>query len=421
MTRELTTRAVLVLSALALRTLGCQSARETGAGTESDLTQDASAGDSTTGADSPGPDARAGAMTADAGPSGGSPCTGTPLPGYVSGAVIQRLLDDAHAKRGAKDAAGRYIAKPSCGTYLLTEPLIIYGDSHLDVTGIRLLARFAASTKPTMLLNAVSANAGGYSAPGNIAITGGSWDPTWDFYHRGVGESAPPMNVITFIHTRDVFIDGVTIYNVKWYHGIEFNAVDGGVVQNSFLAGWIRAPSAGPWHGEAIQLDIPADVNTWAGQRDHTECRNIHLQYNRCSKSGSQAGWGQLTGSHTLDAEHAPAHVWIENNTVTDLIWDGIATANAEDVHIRNNTIERCEGGIYVKSYPGRPLTTIEITGNKIVDTRARSAIGIRATTDTPAAPIRDAVVTGNTVTPCSIAYDGDVTFRAGSAADRCN
>ncbi|SDM22058.1 right-handed parallel beta-helix repeat-containing protein [Allokutzneria albata] len=334
------------------------------------------------------------------------------LPDYISGKVIQEALNRARDGKGPKDAAGRFIAKPGKGTYLLTEPLIIHGNTHLDVTGIRIVARFPATgVKKTMVLNAVSASTGGYAAPGNIAITGGSWDPTWDFFQRGVGDQAPPMNVITLIHTKNVVLDGVTIYNTKHWHAIELNAIRDATVRNCALLGWIADPKQGLWHGEALQLDLPTGANTWAGKADGTPCRNIVMRGNTCDKSGSQLGFGQFTGSHTTQAGMTHSEVLVEGNTVRNARWDGIGTLNWQNVRILNNTAENCEGGIYVKSADAN--RTVEITGNKVSGTGKRAGVGIRAVK-----PISDVVVSGNTVTPCSFSYVGDIAYR--SPPQRC-
>ena len=334
------------------------------------------------------------------------------LPNYISGKVIQAALNNARDGKGPKDAAGRFIAKPGKGTYLLTEPLIIHGNTHLDVTGIRIVARFPATgVKKTMVLNAVAASTGGYAAPGNIAITGGSWDPTWDFFQRGVGHLAPPMNVITLIHTRNVVLSGMAIYNTKHWHAIELNAIQNGTVQNCSLLGWISDPNQGLWHGEALQVDLPTGATAWAGKPDGTPCRNIVMRGNTCDKSGSQLGFGQFTGSHTTHPGVTHSQLLIEGNTVRNARWDGIGSYNWQNVRILNNTVENCEGGIYVKSADANK--TLDITGNKISGTKTRPGVGVRAMK-----PISDVVVSGNTVTPCSFSYVGDIAYR--SPPQRC-
>ncbi|WP_214413890.1 right-handed parallel beta-helix repeat-containing protein [Sphaerisporangium fuscum] len=336
--------------------------------------------------------------------------------GYVSGSAIQKLLDAAGDGKGPRDSAGRHIAKVPKATYLLTEPLIIHRDTHLDATDARIVARFPAEgVKHTMVLNAVAAGTGGYAGAGNIAVTGGSWDPVWDFAQRGKVDDAPPMNVITIIHSSDVLIQRVTIWNVKWWHGIELNAVRRGTVRDCALRGWIADPGQGLWHGEAIQLDLPTGDNTWGGASDLSPCRDILLTGNTCDASGSQAAWGQLTGSHTSDPAHPHVGVRIEHNTVRGTRWDGIATVNASDVRIRGNVLDGCAGGIYVKSVAGSPLKTVEITGNQVTGGGARDWLAVRADTH---GPITDVAVTGNVV-PCQkVHYYGPVRPRPGTTLD---
>src|SRR5690606_35383949 len=91
---------------------------------------------------------------------------------------------------------------------------------------------FASTVGSTMVLNHVpSEETGLYSAPGNIRLEGGTWDPTGSFLRNETGEelqratAAPAMNAITFTHTHVIEVVGVTVRNVKWWHGVEFNAV----------------------------------------------------------------------------------------------------------------------------------------------------------------------------------------------------
>ncbi|MFB9903769.1 right-handed parallel beta-helix repeat-containing protein [Allokutzneria oryzae] len=134
---------------------------------------------------------------------------------------------------------------------------------------------------------------------------------------------------------------------------------------------------------------------------------------NTCDKSGSQLGFGQFTGSRSANAGVTHSKVLMEGNTVRNVRWDGIGTFNAQDVRIVGNTVEDCESGIYVRSY--NLNKAIEITGNKVSGSRTRPGIAIGAVE-----PVSDAVVSRNTVTPCSFDYNGDVTIRAGHAPQRC-
>lgn len=338
------------------------------------------------------------------------------MPDYISGSVIQGLLNNARDGRGARDSAGRFVARPAPGTYLLTRPLVIFANTHLDLTGIRIVSRFPATgVQRTMLINSVPTGTRGYAGAGNIAITGGSWDPVWDFAQRGVPDDAPPMNVLTLTHCSDVVIDAVTIWNVKWWHAIEFNAVRRGAVRGSSLKGWIADPANGLWHGEAVQLDIPASGNTWAGAADLTPCLDIVIWGNLCDTSGSQLGWGQLTGSHTLDAAHPHVGIRVEGNTVRNSRYDAIGAANAQQVRIVDNLVENCAGGIYVKSTANGPLRTIDVIGNQLDGIGARDAIAIRAEST---AAIGDVLVSGNSVDCTEVHYYGPVEFRPGSPSE---
>ncbi|MEV0198494.1 hypothetical protein [Nonomuraea sp. NPDC050691] len=349
-----------------------------------------------------------------------------PYPGGEDGTVValRHALDDAAngiAGPAGRDAQGRIIVRARAGhRHVLRANLIIPGNTHLDATDARFVANFVSSgTSKTMVLNHVpSATTGGYSAPGNIAITGGSWDPVWQYLQNGA--TPPAMNVITMQHTSGVELAGITIYNVKWWHAIELNAVRNATVRGCHLLGWIVPPEYQDklWHGEAVQLDLAGSANTWAGAKDGTPCTDIRIIGNTCDKSGSQGPWGTLAGSHTAVPGVRHSRVWIENNVVDNAIWDGITPFNTEAVYIRGNQLTNCHGGVYVRAANSgvNPLTTVEITGNTVGPLRpdaggkVRWGIGLAAYTQD--APIGDILVAGNTAP--SFAYNNRqwMTFR---------
>ncbi|GAA1851831.1 hypothetical protein GCM10009736_18050 [Actinomadura bangladeshensis] len=351
-----------------------------------------------------------------------------PYPGGEDGAVLalRRALDDAAngiCGLAGRDAEGRVIVRAKPGhRYTLRANLVVPGNTWLDATDARFIANFASTgTSHTMVLNHVpSATTGGYSAPGNIKITGGSWDPTW-YYLQGVtggdfdtAAPAPAMNVITMEHTSNVELDGITIYNVKWWHAIELNAVRTATVQNCNLYGWVAAPDVGLWHGEAVQLDLAGSGNTWAGAKDNTPCTDIHVTGNNCGPSGSKPGWGALIGSHTAVPNVRHSHVLIENNTVTGSRWDAITPFNTEQLTIRNNTITDCHGGVYVRGANSgvNPLTTVEITGNTVGPLSGAGRWGVGVTAYTQDAPINDILVAGNTAPSFTYINPQWLTFR---------
>lgn len=322
--------------------------------------------------------------------------------------ALRRALDNAAngvAGPAGRDAQGRIVVRATANhRHVLKGRLIVGGNTHLDATGARFVAGFTSpGTSETMVLNHVpSATTGGYGAPGNIRITGGSWDPIWQYLQDG--RQAPASNVITMQHTSGVELVGLTIYNVKWYHAIELNAVRNATVSGCALYGWVLAPQYADkrYHGEAVQLDLAGVTNTWAGATDNTPCTGIRVLGNTCDKSGSQGPWGTLVGSHTAVPGVRHSRVWIENNVVTNTSYDAITPFNTEAVYIRDNRITGCNGGVYVRASEteANPLTIVEITGNTVgplvpdYQGKIRSGIGLVAH---EGSPISDILVSGNT------------------------
>ncbi|MGK5683920.1 hypothetical protein [Actinoplanes sp. URMC 104] len=332
---------------------------------------------------------------------------------------LRRALDDAAGgieNAAGRDERGRIIVRVGSGTTItLRDTLVIGGGTHLDARGARILAAFptvaqtytadtanahsdapvygstfssvrtaAGVSHATMVLNHVpSATTGGYRAPGNIMIRGGSWDPIWSAIQGASGDdqakasAAPPMNVITMQHTSDVQIDGVSIYNVKWWHAIELNAVHTATVSNCQFLGWVEDPTVGLWHGEAVQLDAAVPATTWAGAADDTACANIRLVDNQCGPSGSKPGWGRFTGSHTSVAGSVHTDVAIEFNSVTGTKFDAIGPQDTRRLSVRGNTLSGCAGGIYLKAY-ANSLSRVDIVDNVVATTDpARPALAV--------------------------------------------
>lgn len=363
---------------------------------------------------------------------------------------LRTMLNSAAAGSGRfdRDSAGRAVVVAEPKQYVLQRPLVIGGNTTLRATGATFVADIpvvaATYTKDknqhsdyppydatftsvaaadggwaTLLINHVPAAATAYTGSGKIRIEGGTWDPTAYFLRDvepGVefdrATAAPPMNAITFQHARDIEISGVTVRNVKWWHGIELNAVQNATVSECRLEGWVEAPTAGLWHGEAVQLDLPTPANTWAGAADGTPCTDIRIRHNYCGRSEQNPGWGKITGSHTGAADSVHTGVWIENNLIEDAKWDAIGPMNTQQVVIRENVIKNSWGGVYVKAIEPNGNETVDIVGNDITltDGSNRPAVGVNATNANT--PVSDVAVYGNEAHGGTFSYSANVTFR---------
>lgn len=317
---------------------------------------------------------------------------------------LRRRLDEAAAgHHGVEiDEAGRRVVEAESITYLLREPLIIGGDTALHAGTATFVcdyplvdkiytadrknwhsptpeypetftSRAVSGPRSTLLLNHVpSDDIGLYRAPGNIRVEGGIWEPTGHYLKDATGidlqrgTAAPPMNAITFEHTHDVEVVGVVVRNVKWWHGVEFNAVHTATLSDSRLEGWIEDPTRGVWDGDAVQVDLPGAGNGWAGADDNTPASDVRVRDNYCGPSDTQPGWGKFGPSHDSAPGKVFTDIWIERNTIEDTKWDAILAMNTSRIVIRENEVTNCRGGIYVKAIGENPLTTVDIIGNGI-------------------------------------------------------
>ncbi|MFC8715448.1 MULTISPECIES: hypothetical protein [unclassified Streptomyces] len=430
----------------------------------------------------------AGAVTVLGGAASGAGASAAGINPTVAGEAahvrtLRKALDDAAAgivgPHGV-DGKGRIIVKAGYAgvpTYTLLKTLVIGGNTALDATGARFVAKFGtvmrqykldrtnphspspayvtdsqgmftapavSGTRSTMLINHVAAGTTGYSAPGNIMVKGGEWDPisAWVWADSGAAraraDKAPPMNVLTFTHTQDVEVEGVTVWNVKWWHAVELNAVRRGAVRDCFFKGWVENPTWGLWQGEAVQLDLPLANNTWAGASDGTPTVDVQVQRNYAGASGSQPSWAKLVGSHTGGEKVGQVHarVLIEGNVVDNAKWDAIGAMNTTQITVRGNTINNSVGGVYVSSVSARtgsqppvqggpnPISGIDIVDNQVTITPgasgvARNAVRVSADTVGFVSPVSDVLVTGNQVSGGSFYYTPNVTFRPGTTPQR--
>lgn len=365
---------------------------------------------------------------------------------------LREQLDAASA--GASgftlDEAGRRIVTAEPLTHVLHQALIIGGNTALVADGATFVANLPvepktwtadrvnfhsatptytdefetvrATVSPTLLLNHVpSTTTGLFTAPGNIRVQGGVWDPTAYYLASATGAdlqrgtAAPPMNALTFTHTHHVEVVGVTVRNVKWWHAVELNGVKTATVRDCRFEGYIENPTSGLWSGDAVQLDLPYAPAHWAGAPDHTPACDVRIIDNWCGPSSEHPGWAKLGISHSSQVGKVYDRVWVERNTCEDLIWDAVGASNVNHLVMRENTVINCRGGLLAYPQGGalsNPMTTIDVVGNTIavaVDANNRPAVGVYGRDTTQA--ISDAAVYGNIVISGTFKYPF-ATFR---------
>lgn len=355
--------------------------------------------------------------------------------------LLRQELNAASAgdERFERDDSDRSIVTAKPLTYVLRQPLIIGGNTALHAEGATFVAdyplkpttwqadrkyfhsptptypdtieTFASTAGSTLLLNHVpSDDTGEYSAPGNIRVQGGTWDPTAYFIRNSTGEdaqratAAPAMNALTFQHTHDVEVVGVTVRNVKWWHGVEFNAVRTATLTDSRLEGWIENPTTGLWTGDAVQVDLPQPNTKWAGAPDYTPTIDVRIRDNYCGSSDTHPAWAKLGISHSAHEDRVFRRIWVERNTCDNLKWDAILPMNCDHLVIRENTLINCRGGVYVKEFIN-PLQTVDVIGNTISvtnDENDRPAVGVIGK---EGVEISDVAVYGNLVADGEFRY----------------
>lgn len=276
--------------------------------------------------------------------------------------AIQEALDTAKADHGGTV----YVPK---GRYAITDILKIYSRTKLILDPAAVILRQAATS--AMLIN-VTNGMGGYEGGRSIEITGGTWDGNME-------ANDTRFTAIAIAHARDITIHHTRILNIKDWHAVELNGVEGAEVSHCHFAGFRLTRK---W-SEAIQLDLMISEATfpWFGPWDNTPCRNIRIE--GCTFTG---GWDRGIGTHSqvegVDHEYIRIvgnhfdslsgegieglryrYVTISHNTFTT-VYDGMKMTDCHDMAISGNTFDNPrQHGIVFSGGSGRSA----ITGNVIM------------------------------------------------------
>jgi parallel beta-helix repeat protein len=255
------------------------------------------------------------------------------------GASGDGIADDTLALQTVIDEAANETAttmvKVEKGVYRVTQEIILKDGVILD---FHPGAEIKREHDGYMFKNWLSGDTpSGYTGRGNIRITNGI------FNQNGFNYPAQASCMI-FAHAENIQVEGVTILNASNSHAIEFNACKDINVQKSRFIGLNN--TLGSTIVEAVQFDLAK-----AGPLepyDNTTCKNATIENNYFE------GWVRGVGSHssTIDVWHE--NITISNNIFKDLTGWAIRPYSWKKVHVINNKILNCVGGIVVYT----PLST---------------------------------------------------------------
>lgn len=272
-------------------------------------------------------------------------------------AAIQAALD------AAKNAGGGIVIIPGGKTYAIGGFLVIYDKTTIWAYGATLKAIGNTGLVRNFLSSETFAT---YSGHSNVRVYGGIWDG-----NAGDGTNSTTTaetDVLNFIHCTNVIVRDVTVTNVSSAHGIEFNAVDGGLVDNCRILGFRdNSGTLARQYSEAIQVDISVSGSSSIGLFDNTPCKNITIRDCYVGPSSTNGSFGKLVGSHTSATGVFYDNINILNNTVDSPLDIGIRAYGWQNSEISGNRINNPTGyGISAEVAGTTALRGIKILANTV-------------------------------------------------------
>jgi hypothetical protein len=324
------------------------------------------------------------------------------LVGYITpfdyGAVGDGVNDDAAAFQAAASAVA---AKPKGGV-LFIPPYYQYKiNSNIELgpntvvwaygaymfsgvgAGQGFLNNYLNQTSPTV-----------YNGNSNITVLGGIWDAKGQVYTSDSADS------FFFGHASNIVCKDVIWRNVRNYHAMEYNAINGGWVINCRFEGYNPATGTDP--GEAFQVDL-AIAGAGMPANDGTLSQNITMDgcYAGPASDGSGLGsFGSLIGAHSTANTNTYQGVRVFNSVADSCLRTGIHVYNWSKCEIVGNTIlNSADSGILVETQNtgNYQPQSINITGNSVTGS-ANYGVYVNGQGAFAGNYVSDIAITGNTI-----------------------
>lgn len=240
--------------------------------------------------------------------------------------AVQKKLDKAHKKATSKN---KYVIKVKPGSYKLGGTLKLYGNTTLDLTGVKLKATKKASNM-IKVGDTPKDNKKGYAYK-NITIIGGD-----------LNNAAHTSTAIVIGHAKNVKLLGVTVHNAKNAHLVEVAGTDGFTADGCTFYDQVQTKKAKVSTPEAIQIDILVKKHMKTYRSEVLPMKKVVVK--NCTFRNVPRG----VGSHTAVLNSPASNVKIQNNTFTNCKSGAIQALNYENCVIENNVIDGSPRGIVV-------------------------------------------------------------------------
>ena len=224
------------------------------------------------------------------------------------------------------------------GQYTLSDHLLVYSNTTLDLTGVTFKKNYSTGTMITIGHNTDVPTGDSYYK--DITITGGVLDAD--------GASGKKVGtIIKFFHASNITISGVTLKNCCNAHHIDFAGCSNVTITGCTFDGHYATGNNAKNNMEALQLDILEeshfpDLNK--ASYDGTMSKNVTITGNTFKNVD------RGLGTHSAFAGKYIDNVTITNNSFTNIDGYAITTFNYRNVNISSNTLKNCGSGIYYRS-----------------------------------------------------------------------
>jgi len=218
-------------------------------------------------------------------------------------------------------------------------------------------------TSVNMMINSYAAESFPlYTGRGNILILNVKLDHNG--YNGTVGTQTGINDAIAFGHARACIVQGTTVYNTGSGHAIEFNSVDGGLMEHCELLGFTYTGNPSRSTSESVQIDMATSGGWVVMPQDDTAARNITIRYNHFAGNSTRSGlFGKAIGSHAYVSPPGFEGIAVYGNTSDGVNDIGITAYHWSTSMIRDNILV---GGIYGISSQYSP--DIVIAGNTLTE-----------------------------------------------------
>ena len=303
------------------------------------------------------------------------------------GAVGDGITDDAPAIAAtftAASAVGGTVLFPKGKRYGRKSTLRVPGNITIVGYGASLV-RLPGSTGGTVFQNWASGDISttAFNGRSNITILGLTIEAEGDTI------TAFPANIATFVHCRNIWIRDCTFRNTSGFHAVEFNSVNGGIIDNCVFEGYDA-------NGQALKGSIQLDcaISPDGGASDGTMTTNVKV-INNTFRASDQLGAPHISveshsvngsgGSYTniiVSGNYMEGNVtygvrpyaWRDSKVSDNIInlgvaGQGIRSEGSIDLMISNNIVKcppTSNTGILVGVLTGYTVRGVTVVGNKV-------------------------------------------------------